>query len=132
MPPVTGHRTPVLFTEFTTLGKKPTQVGTFRQLIAVLRLVDTIAAHLIVMLAYRRDIDTLTWLQTDLPVVLGHARNDMVMGQMPPTAHMTILNPYIAVLLGKRNLHHGILNKDARMRFTVEMHDLTLVVDEIL
>ena len=56
----------------------------------------------------------------------------MVMRQMPTTADVTVLNPYIAVLLRKWDLHHCILYEDARMWLTVEMHDLTLIVHQIL
>ena len=45
---------------------------------------------------------------------------------------MTVLDPYMAVLFREWDLHHGILYEDTRMGLTVQVHDLPLVVDQIL
>ena len=132
MRPVTGQCTPILLTELLALGKKPMQIGTLCQFIAIQRLIDAITAHLIVALSHWHHIYTFTRLKTDVPVIFGHTCNHVVVGQVPAFTYIGVLNPYIRILLCQRNLRDGILHKDARMRLTVEMHDLPLVVHQIL
>ena len=57
--PVLGQCRPIPFTEVTTLGKQPAQISPFSNLIAVHSLINSVAAHLIVAVAYRHHIDTL-------------------------------------------------------------------------
>ena len=54
------------------------------------------------------------------------------MRQCPAWTHKAILHPNVIVLIRKLIVHDSILRKDAGMRFTVVMHDVALVVDEIL
>ena len=56
----------------------------------------------------------------------------MIVSQMPAGTDKAFFYPDIGILLGKGNLRHGILYEDARVWLTVMMHDLTLVIDEIL
>ena len=132
MSPVLCKRRPVLITERTTLGEEPAKIGPFSELVAVLGLVNTVAANLVVALSHRHDVDTLTRFETDLPVVLRHTCYHVVVGKMPFLSNITVLNPDIRILLSKRNLRHSVLHEDRGVRLTVEMHDLTLVVHQIL
>ena len=130
--PVGCQGCPVLPTESLALGKETTQVSALSQFVAVEGFIDTIATHLVVFLSHRHHVDALARRQTDLPVVLWHTCDDVIVGEMPMLANVAIFNPDITVLLCERDLHHGILHEDRRMWLAVEMHDLTLVVHEIL
>ena len=130
--PVVCQGTPVLLAESLALSKEPTQVRALRQFIAVQRLIDTIAAHFIVLFANRYHIDTFPRFETDLPIVLWYTGDDMVVGKVPARSDITVFNPHIFILLRKRNLHNRILYEDRRMGFAVDMHNLTLVIDEVL
>ena len=46
--------------------------------------------------------------------------------------HTTVFYPDVLVLFRKRHLVDGILGKDAGMRLTIVVHDITLVVDNVL
>ena len=130
--PVGGQCRPVLSPETAPLLKEAPQVGTLGQGIAVYGLVDTVAAHLVVALAHGRHVDTLAGLQGDVPVVLGHTGNHVVMAQVPSLAYVRVLYPDITVLLGKGHLRHGVLHEDAGMGLAVYVHNLALVGDEVL
>ena len=130
--PVLRQCAPVVFSECFTLGKQSFQVSPLCQFITVQRLVNLVVAHLVVLVAHRYYIDTLAGLQTDLPVILWHTRYHMVVGQLPTWPHVAVLNPNIAVLLGKPHLRYGILHKDTRMGLTVQVYDLALVDHQIL
>ncbi len=91
-----------------------------------------IAAKGILCLTNRDDINTLAWLQSQLPVIVGHTCNNMIVGELPVFADMTVFYPDIRILLCECNVHHGILHKDRRMGFPVVVHDLPLVVLQIL
>ena len=130
--PVLSQRAPVLLTERLSLGKQATQISTFGQFITVQRLINPITAHLIVVLANRYCIDTLTRLQTDVPVILRHTRNHMIVSQVPTRPDITIFYPDITILISKRNLRDSVLHKDAGVRLTIQMHDFTLIVHQIL
>ena len=132
MLPVGSHRRQILTLELTPLGKQPSQVSPLCQGVAVNRLVDTIAAHLVVVVADGSDVDALAGVQTNVPVVAGHARDDVVAGQMPGGRHVGVLNPDIRILLGEFRLADGILYEDAGMGFAVQVHYLALVADKIL
>ena len=132
MVPVTGQRTPVLLSELTSLVKESSQISPFSQFVTIQRFIDTVTTHLIVRLPDGHHIDTLARFQADFPIVLRHTRDNVIMGKVPTATDVAILYPNIAVLLCKRNLHDGILHKNARMGFTVEVHNLPLVVDEVL
>ena len=56
----------------------------------------------------------------------------MIMRKHPSLTYVTVLYPDIGVLLCKTDLHHCILHENGRMGLTVEMHDLPLVVLQIL
>ena len=86
--PVTGHRLPVFATVVGTLCKEPAQVGALSQAVAVDGFVNTVAAHLIVAVAHGGDVDALTRFKADVPVVAGHAGDDMVVSEMPGRGHV--------------------------------------------
>ena len=131
--PVVSQGTPVLFTEGLALSKEPTQVCALCQFVAIQGFINAIATDLVAsVLSDRHHIDTLTWRQGDVPVVVRDTRDDMVVGEMPTLANMAVLDPDVAIFLRERNLHHGILYEDRGMGLTVEVHDLTLVVHEVL
>ena len=132
MCPVTSQGSPILLTELTALGKEPMQIGTLCQIVAIQGFIDAITAHLVVALTHRHHIDTFTRFEADVPVVFGYTRNHMVVSQVPALTYIRVLNPYIRILLCQGNLRDGILHKDAWMRLTVEMHNLPLVVHQIL
>ena len=56
----------------------------------------------------------------------------MIVRELPTLAHMTILYPDICILLREVYLHQGVLHKDGGMGLAVEVHDLTLIVLQIL
>ena len=61
--------------------------------------VDMIAAKGILCLTNRDDINTLAWLQSQLPVIVGHTCNNMIVGELPVFADMTVFYPDIRILL---------------------------------
>ena len=131
--PVVSQGTPVLFTEGLALSKEPTQVCALCQFVAVQGFVNAITTNLGGgTRGNRHDINTLTWCQGDVPIVFWHTGNDMVVGEMPTLANVAVLNPDVAIFLRERNLHHGILHEDRGMWLAIEMHNLTLIVHEIL
>ena len=46
--------------------------------------------------------------------------------------HTTVFYPDVLVLFRKRHLVDGILGKDTGMRLTIVVHDIALVVDNVL
>ena len=132
MVPVFRQCTPIPFTKSPALVKEPSQICPLCQFVAVQGFVDTITTHLIVLIPHRNHINTLTWLEANLPIVVRYASDDMVMGEVPTLANVAVLNPYMGVILRERYFHHGILYKDRGMGLTIKVHDLTLVVDKIL
>ena len=132
MTPVLSQRTPILPTETLTLGKEAMQIGALSKIVAVEGFVDPIATHLIILLTHRHHVDTLTRDQRDIPIILRHTCNDMIVRELPTLAHMTILYPDICILLREAYLHQGVLHKYGGMGLAVEVHDLTLIVLQIL
>ena len=94
--------------------------------------IDIIDTHHILALAHRNDIHTLSGLQPHHPVVLRNACNDVVSTELPVRTYTTVLYPQTGILLRQFHMTHGILNKDRGMGFPTEMHNLALVVDEVL
>ena len=91
-----------------------------------------IAAHSVLRLSDGYHVDTLAGLETHVPVILRHARDDMVVGELPMLSDAAVLNPDVRILFRKGRPHLGILHEDAGVRLTVVVHDLTLVVHQIL
>ena len=56
----------------------------------------------------------------------------MVVRQMPMGSYKAILYPNIRILLRKGDLYERVLYEDRGMRFAVDMHNLALVVYEVL
>ena len=130
--PVTSQSTPILLSKRCALGKEPAQISPFCQLIAIQRLIDTIATYLIVTVTDWHHVDTLTRFETDVPIVLGHTCNHMVVGQVPMLTNIGILYPYVRIFFRQWNLGDGILYEDTGMRFTIEVHNLALIVYQVL
>ena len=132
MLPVLGQCRPVLTTQRPALSKQSGQVGFRCQHVAIYTVVNMVAAHLIVFIANRHHVNTFAWLQRQRPVVLWHTRYDIVVRQCPIGSHVAVLYPNIVVLLRKAETNIGILYEDAGMWFAVVVHDVALVVDDIL
>ena len=132
MLPVPCQCRPVLTTELPTLRKQPPQIGSLRQFIAVNRLINPIAAHFVIRLAYWYHIDTFARFQRNFPIVLGYSRHHIVVRQRPARSHEAVLDPDVVVLLRKPIMRNGVLRENARMRLAVVMHDVALVVHDIL
>ena len=60
--------------------------------------VETIGAQHIATLAQGDDVYADTARERDLPVVFGHAGDDMLGRELPSTAQHAVLHPYIMVL----------------------------------
>ena len=56
----------------------------------------------------------------------------MIVRKHPTFPDVAVLDPDILILFGKGNLHLSILHKDRGMGFAIQMHDLALVVLQIL
>ena len=56
----------------------------------------------------------------------------MIVSQVPMLTDIGILYPYVRILFRQRNLNNGILYEDTGMWLTVKMHDLALIVHQIL
>ena len=91
-----------------------------------------VAAQGIKVIVYRHHVDTLAGLQGDVPVVLGHAGDDMVVGELPVGAHVAILNPDVGILGSERDFGDRVLHEDAGVRLAVVVHDLALVAHDVL
>ena len=91
-----------------------------------------IATNGIFGIANRHHIDTLAWSQVYLPMVLGHTSDDVIVSQGPTFAHVAVFNPNIGILLSKLVLAHSILHKQTGVRFTIVVHNLTLIVHQVL
>ena len=94
--------------------------------------VIAVGAHHPVRFADRHHIHTLPLVQPDLPVVLGHTRDDVLARQGPALAYPAVLHPEVLVLRRDAHPRDGILYEHCRMRLQRVVHDLPLVVDEIL
>ena len=132
MLPVAGHCRPVLLAESTPLSKKATQIGTFSQFVAVDGVVNVIPTYLVVAITHRHDIDTLARFQPDFPIVLGNTCHHVVMGERPAGTHETVFHPDVVVLFIKMITGNAVLRKNAGVRLAVIMHDVALVVDNVL
>ena len=132
MTPVPGQCDPVFLAIPAPLIKESSQIGTLSHLIAIKRFIDTITAHLIVALTHRHHIDAVARFQIHLPIIIRHTCNHMIVRQMPTGTYITVLHPHIRILFRKRNLHNGVLYEDRGMGLAVDMHDLALVVYEVL
>ena len=54
------------------------------------------------------------------------------MTQGPALAHVAVFYPNIRILLSKAELADSILHKDTWVRLTVVVHNLALIVNQIL
>ena len=94
--------------------------------------INIVSAHTILRLTNGDDVDTLARPQMDSPVVLRYSCNNVITRQCPVLPNAAILNPDVLVLLSKSIVGDGILGKYAGMRLAVVVHDVTLVVDDVL
>ena len=112
-------------------GERATEVFYVRQITAEL-VVETVRAHSPTVCAYGHDVDTLTLAERQRPVVLGHTCHNVVLRQRPVLAYVCVLHPFVAVLLCPLRLQFGVLHEDRRMWLAVVVHNLALVVHNVL
>ena len=86
----------------------------------------------ILCLTNRYHVDTLARGKRQMPVVTGHTSNDMIVRKLPMGTHMAVLNPNIRIILCQRDIHLCILYENGGMGFAVDVHNLPLVVLQIL
>ena len=91
-----------------------------------------VAADAVFRLTDGDNVYTLAGLERHRPVVVGHTRHDMVAGQRPVRADAAVLYPDVLVVLGEAAVRQRILRKNAGMWLAVVVHDVTLVVDDVL
>ena len=91
-----------------------------------------VAPHFVIVVANRGDVYTLSRSQFDVPVIFWYAGYDVVVGEFPLWAYMGILNPDVGVVGRERYLGNRILNEYAGVGFAVVMHNLALVVHQVL
>src|SRR5574344_277031 len=160
VPPVGSHLRIGSHAPFPSLGKESAQIGLcgyflstqvaqwfqlvdicqvvhYRELLLLLfrtheLVIYMIQSHTVLAVTYRHHVNTFAWIQRESPVILGHARDDMVVREIPLLTHATVFYPYILVGHGHGYIHLCILDKDRRMRFSVQMEDIPLVVHDIL
>ena len=130
--PVLGQCRPILLPELTTLCKKPVEICFLSKFITILRFVDMITTDFIVTLPHWHHVDTFAWFKINLPIIFRHTCYHMVVGEMPLFSNMAIFYPDVTILFCKWNLCNCILYKDRRMRLTIQVHYLTLIVYQIL
>ena len=94
--------------------------------------VNMIASQRIFTLADRHHIDTFSRLQFQLPVVVGHSGDNMVMGERPSGSDTTVFHPQMMVLFGECGVPFGVLDKDRGMWLPTVVHDFPLVVHQVL
>ena len=104
----------------------------FLLLCASKAVVDMIATDGVLLIANGHHIDTLAWSQIELPIVLWDSCYNVVVSKGPPLAHVAVFNPEICIFLSKAEVADGILHKDAGMRFTTMVHNLALIVNQVL
>ena len=68
----------------------------------------------------------------NIPIVFRYTGNDMLMTQYPFPSHEAVLHPQVLVILGYGSLSNRVLDEHGRMRFPGMMHNLTLVVHQVL
>ena len=102
--PVACHRLQILLLVFAALPEQPAQVGALGQGVAVDGIVNVVASHLVAVIADGCHVDALAGLQPYLPVVPGHAGDDVVVSQLPALAHVRVLYPDVRVLSRERYL----------------------------
>ena len=91
-----------------------------------------ILAHAVACVANGNDIEALTRLKGDGPIVLRHTCHDVVVCQRPVRTDAAVLYPHVGVLPGKLIVRQRILREDAGMGLAVVVHDVALVVDDVL
>ncbi len=91
-----------------------------------------IGTHGILVAAYGNDVDTLARSQTDCPVIAGHTRNDVVMGDSPATGHMAVFYPQVAVVLINFDFHLRVLQEHRGVWLERVVHYFALVVYPVL
>ena len=84
-------------------------------LVAGKAVVETIGAHHPLRLAQGHNVNTLPGLECELPVVIGNAGDDMVVGERPLLADTGVFDPYVLVGLGQRDPGLGILHEHGGM-----------------
>ena len=94
--------------------------------------VDVVAAHGVVVGAHGHDVETLARFEPHRPVIVGHAGDDVVVGELPACADAAVLHPDVGVLLSEGDVRDGVLNEDAGVGLAVVVHDAALVGNDVL
>ena len=94
--------------------------------------VEAIGAYGVALVADGHDVDTLAGTEFYLPLVAGHTSDDILMGYGPLGAHTAVFNPEVLVVFGDFDFHFRVLGEHGGMGLERVVHDLALVVDDIL
>ena len=94
--------------------------------------VEAVRTHSPTVCAYRHYVYALALGERQRPVVLGYASHDVVLRQRPVLAYVCVLHPLVAVLLCPLGLQLCVLHEDRRMGLAVVVHNLALVVHDVL
>ena len=130
---VSGDVVHVDATFFCPLGKRFSEERHFAVVqVATKLVVKSVGTHHECLFAHGHHIDTLPRQQVDVPRILRHARDDILMRQRPCGRHAAVFNPQVAVVGSDAHLGVGILHKHGGMWFQRVVHDFALVVDQIL
>ena len=79
------------------------------------RVIHPIGSHCPLVFTYRHDIDALSRQHLDFPSIMRHARDDVVVRDVPLFADATVLYPHMAILLTHFHPCLRILYENRRM-----------------
>ena len=74
------------------------------------------------------DVQANTIGQCDVPVVAGHARNNIVCRVVPPLAEVGIFNPDMRIVFVGTMVDEAVLREDRRLSFNASLEDIALVL----
>ena len=94
--------------------------------------VETIRTNNILSSAHRNNVDTLTWGESDIPVIFWNTCDDILLADAPSLRDIRILYPYLFVATIYSLLGDAVLYEDAWMRLARMVHYQSLVVDQVL
>ena len=86
----------------------------------------------IVRFSERHHINADTGRNLQIPIIDRHTCYDGLLMDVPRCSYTTVLYPYFRILRGQLITYLSVLDKHSRMRFYLPVHDLPLVVYQIL
>ena len=95
-------------------------------------IVKAVGAQGKVFFADRHHVDADARFQTDVPVVAGNAREDVVEGILPSLSDKGVLHPDVAALCRRAVFEHTVLREDGTLRFDSSSEDVALVFHQVL